>query len=83
MDLYSVLYCPQILWTGKIRKHTPFSSRNLKERDHLGDLGVDGSMNFRKNGVMMWTGSASRYGLAPRSCEHDNELSTYTGEFLP
>ena len=53
--------------------------RNLKERDHLGDPGVDGRIIFRdiyrKLNVGVWTGSNwRRIGTGAGTCECSNEL---------
>ena len=44
------------------RSYTGFCWGNLRERDHLGDLGVDGRVMlrwvFRKCDVELWTGSS-------------------------
>jgi hypothetical protein len=37
--------------------YTGFWWRNLRERDHLGDPGVDGRIIFKKLNVRVWTGS--------------------------
>ena len=47
---------------GEGEAYTGFWLRNLKERDHLGDQGVDGRIIlrwiFRKLDVGSWTGSS-------------------------
>jgi hypothetical protein len=60
---------------------TKFWSKNLKERNQVEDLGIDGDniiMNIKE------TGQDSRQGPVADSCEHDNELpgSIKGGEFL-
>jgi hypothetical protein len=61
----------------------------MKERDHLGDPGVDGRIilrwNFRKWDVGVWTGSSwLRIGTGSGTCECGNEPSgsIKCGEFL-
>jgi len=62
---------------------------NLRERDHLGDPGVDGwtivSCIFSKLVVVVWTGSSwLRIGTVAGTCECGNEPSDSIkcGEFL-
>ena len=55
-------------WAGHVANivrretYTGFRWGNLRERDHLGDPGVDGRIilrwNFRKCDVELWTGSS-------------------------
>jgi hypothetical protein len=63
---------------GRYEMHTEFQSKNLKGRDHLEDLSIDGSVILKcvlkKYGVRMWTGFIwLRIGSSADSCEHDNE----------
>ena len=44
------------LW-GRVEVYTGFWWRNLRERDHMEDTGVDGRIIFRKWVVGVWTGS--------------------------
>ena len=62
---------------------------NLRERDHLGDPGVDGWIIirwiFRKLDVVIWTGSSwLKIGTVAGTCECGNEPSDSIkcGEFL-
>jgi len=62
---------------------------NLRERDHLGDPGIDGQMIIRwilrKMDVVEWTGSSwLRIGTVAGTCEHGKEPSDSIkcGEFL-
>jgi hypothetical protein len=73
-DLYSspnnvrVIKSKRMRWTGhaarwgKREAYTGFWWGNLRERDHLGDPGVDGKIIlrwiFRKLDVGVWTGSS-------------------------
>jgi len=41
---------------GREEAYTGFWWGNLKERDHLGDPGVEGRIIFRKWDVGVWTG---------------------------
>jgi len=47
---------------GRVEAYTGFWGGNLRERDHLGDLDVDGRIIlrwiFRKWNVGVWTGSS-------------------------
>jgi hypothetical protein len=53
---------PCSTYGGEERRMQRFWWGNLKERDHLGDPGVDRRIilrwNFRKWGVGLWTGSS-------------------------
>ena len=62
---------------------------NLRERDHLGDPGIDGWIIMRwifsKLDVVVWTGSSwLRTGTKAGTCECSNEPSDSIkcGEFL-
>jgi len=74
---------------GDKRAYTGFWWGNLKERDHLGDPGVDGRIIlrwiFRKWDVGVWTGSSwLRIGTGGGTYECGNEPSIFIicGEFL-
>jgi len=65
---------------GRVEVHTGFWWRNLRERDHLEDSGVDGMIIlrwiFRKWDVGIWTGFISlRIGQVAGTCECGNEPS--------
>jgi hypothetical protein len=49
-----------VIPTEEIKMHTKFWLENMKERDHLEDLLVDGSIILKsilnKQGVRVWTG---------------------------
>jgi len=69
--------------------YTGFWWGNLRERDHLGDAGVDGRiilrLIFRKWDVEVWTGSSwLSKGQVAGTCECGNEPSgsIKCGEFL-
>ena len=69
--------------------YTWFCGGNLRERDHLGDLGVDGRIILRwvfwKWDVEVWLYQAGwGYGEVAGSCEYSNELlgSLKCGNFL-
>jgi len=73
---------------GRGKAYTGLWWGSLKERDHLGDPGVDGRVIlrwiFRKWDVGVWTGSSwFRIGTAG-TCECGNEpsVSIKWGEFL-
>jgi len=75
--------CQCVFW------YTGFWWGNLRERDHLGDPGVDGRIIlrwiFRKWDVGIWTGSSwLRIGTGGGICEFGNEpsCSIKCGEFL-
>jgi hypothetical protein len=77
----------QPLW-GRGEKYTGFWWGNLRERDHLGDQGIDGRIILRwifgKWDVGVWTGSSwLRIGLVG-TCECSNVSlgSIKCGEFL-
>jgi hypothetical protein len=66
--------------TGHERsKNCSFICENLKGRDHLKDLSIDGRIILKKIlkklGVRMWT--ASEYGPQEDCCEHGNEPLGY------
>jgi hypothetical protein len=54
--------------------HTRFWSENLKGRDHLEDLSVDGILG-KLEGRCGLDASGSGKGPVMGSCEHNNELS--------
>jgi len=69
--------------------YTGFWWGNLRERDYLGDPGVDGNIIlrwiFRKWDVGVWTGSSGlRIGTGAGICECGNEHSgsMKCGEYL-
>ena len=83
-------------WAGHLARmgekgeaYTGFWWGNLRERDHLGDAGVDGRiilrLIFRKWDVEVWTGSSwLSKGQVAGTCECGNEPSgsIKCGEFL-
>jgi hypothetical protein len=68
-----------VAYIGEMRNHTKFWSENLKVRDHIKDLGIDGRVileliSGKMSGkVRMVDSSGSRQGSVAGSCEHGNE----------
>jgi hypothetical protein len=66
-NIVGVIKSRRIRWTGHVARmgrggvYTGFWWGNMRERDHLGDRGVDGriilTLIFRKWDVGVWTGS--------------------------
>ena len=100
-DLYSLsivraIKSRRMRWAGHVahmgekgEAYTGFWRGNLRERDHLGDAGVDGRiilrLIFRKWDVVLWTGSSwLSKGQIAGTCECGNKPSGYIkcGEFL-
>ena len=77
-----------LVW-GREEVYTGFWWGNRRERNHLGDSGIDGRVIlrwiFRKWDVRAWTGSIRRrQGQVSGNCECGNEPlgSIKCGEFL-
>jgi len=72
---------------GRVEAYTGFWWGNLKERDHFGDPGIDGTITLRRIFRMWgvdWIELAQDRGQVADACECGNEPSgsIKCGEFL-
>jgi hypothetical protein len=53
-----IKWAGHVAWMGKMRNAYKNLGRNMKKRDHLDDLGIDGKIlvcNLEKQGRKVWT----------------------------